>query len=247
MLHPIIPTYRAIVASAALFLAATPVLTPAARAQQPSTDSGAAARLQGIVVLESTYQPVESATVSLVGTDIEALTGRWGAFSFPTAPLGSVSLRVTVPGHPSMVQDVEVRAGRVAFVQVVLPSISAVLAELLVQTNRHAGPSVAGALTAADLLAIKVPRANIRPETVGQNDVPILLRGANTLLRGIEPLILINGVMVSRRRAFDALDQISASDVLEIEVLKGPAASSRYPFAANGVVNVKTRTGSGTR
>ena len=146
-----------------------------------------------------------------------------------------------------MVQDVEVRAGRVAFVQVVLPSISAVLAELLVQTNRHAGPSVAGALTAADLLAIKVPRANIRPETVGQNDVPILLRGANTLLRGIEPLILINGVMVSRRRAFDALDQISASDVLEIEVLKGPAAASRYPFAANGVVNVKTRMGSGTR
>lgn len=40
MLHPIIPTYRAIVASAALFLAATPVLTPAARAQQPSTDAG---------------------------------------------------------------------------------------------------------------------------------------------------------------------------------------------------------------
>jgi outer membrane receptor for ferrienterochelin and colicin len=31
--------------------------------------------------------------------------------------------------------------------------------------------------------------------------------------------------------------------VAEIEILRGPAAAFLYPFAANGVVNVKTKRG----
>ena len=69
-------------------------------------------------------------------------------------------------------------------------------------------------------------------------------------LRG-EPLILLDGVMISSggatggATALDALKQIPASDVIEIEVLRGPAATARYPLAANGVVLVETRAGGG--
>ena len=40
---------------------------------------------------------------------------------------------------------------------------------------------------------------------------------------------------------FDVLSQIPASDVEDIEVLRGPTAAFLYPFAANGVVEVRTK------
>jgi TonB-dependent SusC/RagA subfamily outer membrane receptor len=50
-------------------------------------------------------------------------------------------------------------------------------------------------------------------------------------------------VMMSRDQAYDALRNIPAADVEALEVLKGPAAASLYPFAANGVVLVTTKRG----
>ena len=132
---------------------------PVAGQVQPAQQSKA--RLQGVVVDQATYQPVDSATVSLAGIDGVATTGRWGGFSFPDAPIGTVSIRVSAPGHVSVVQSVEVSDGRVAFVQVVLPSIAATLEELLVQTSPRRNGAVEAAQTAADLLAIAVPRARV--------------------------------------------------------------------------------------
>jgi TonB-dependent SusC/RagA subfamily outer membrane receptor len=201
------------------------------------------ARLQGVVVDDQTYQPVETATVSLVGTDIVATTGRWGAFAFPEAPFGRVSVRVSAPGHPSVVQEVDVRRDRIAFVQVVLPTIAATLSELLVRAGRVPDGSIAGARTAADLLASEVPRTRVNTGDVGKNDFQIRLRDGVTMSGNVEPLILIDGVLMSNDEAYDALRSIPASDVREIEVLKGPAAASLYPLAANGVVLVTTKRG----
>ena len=108
-------------ARAGLLLLAASLSPLAAAAQEPLPQAPTVALLQGVVVDEATHQPVASATVSLVGTPSETLTGRWGIFSFPDAAPGTVSVRVTAPGHPSIVQDVEVRSDRVAFVQVLLP------------------------------------------------------------------------------------------------------------------------------
>jgi TonB-dependent SusC/RagA subfamily outer membrane receptor len=154
-----------------------------------------------------------------------------------------VSIRVSAPGHPSVVQGVEVRLGRVAFVQVVLPSIAATLAELLVDVDPV--PDVSGdhARSAADLLALEVPRTRANPAMVGDHDFQLRLRDGTSLSADVEPLILIDGVAMSGDLAFDALESIPASDVEEIEVLKGPATASLYPNAANGVVRVTTKRG----
>jgi len=247
MLHRSTLAVRRPFVTVGLSMLALHALAITAAAQQPAPPAPVAARLQGVVVDEATRQPVESATVSLVGTNLEALTGRWGAFSFPGAPLGTVSVRVIAAGHPSIVQEVEVRGDRVAFVQVLLPSVAAVLSEILVRGTRHRGPSTEGARTAADLLALEVPQARLTRTVVGQNAARIRLR-ANSLVQRVDPLILIDGVVISRMEdAMDALEHIAASDVEEIEVLKGPAAAFLYPLAANGVVLVRTKTGSRNR
>jgi outer membrane receptor protein involved in Fe transport len=205
------------------------------------------APLQGVVVDEATYQPVDSATVTIVGTSLVVTTDRWGSFSFPDAPLGPVSLHVSAPGHPSIVEDVDVREGRVVFMQVALPSVAAVLSELFVSGASRAHASET-ARTAADLLALEVPRTRVSSGIVGRSDYQLRLRPGNTFLGNGAPLILIDGVVMSSDEgAFDALERIPASDVAEIEILKGPAAAFLYPWAANGVVNVKTKRGARDR
>ncbi len=202
--------------------------------------------LQGIVVYQSTGLPVESATVSVVGTDMQALTGPYGAFSFPDAPIGSVTVRVTASGHPALWEEVEVENGSIVFVQFILPSISAVLSELIVGVSGVERES--SSLTAADLLAIEVPAARVSSSHVGRTDFDIQLRGPSTSFTANEPMVMIDGVMISRLgRALEALSQIPASNVESIQVLRGPAAMVRYPMAANGVVLVVTRAGGGTR
>ena len=219
---------------------------PLAAVQQPAVEVQSRAPLQGVVIDEATYEPIVAATVSLLGEDMETRTGRWGTFAFPDAPMGRVSLRVIAPGHPSVVEEVEVRAGGIAFVQFLLPPISAVLSELLVEVVPIGGTGPADPRNAADLLAMEVPMLRARSGTVGKNDWPIYLRAPNSLLQSSQPLILIDGVRVAGlEAALDVLSQIPAEEVAEIQVLKGPAAAFRYPFAANGVILVKTKTGSG--
>ena len=220
-------------------LAASAYVAPAAAQVEPE-----AARLQGVVFDEVTFQPVDSAVVKLVGSDLVVRVDRWGSFAFPDAPLGSVSLQVSAPGHPSIVQDVEVREDRIVFVQIALPSVAAVLDGLVVRGGQSRHQLEERAHTAIDLLELQVPRLRTASGVVGETDFALNLRSVNTINGSSAPLIVIDGVAMTRPEgAYEALLRIPASDVQEIELLKGPAAAFLYPYAANGVVRVTTKQG----
>jgi hypothetical protein len=241
MSQPSLRAFTSTVATLGLLLIHQYAVPVSAAAQEP--DALVPARLQGVVVLETTGQAVEAATVTVLGTDLQTQTGRFGDFAFPDAETGVISVRVAAPGYPSVVQEVDLTGDRIVFIQFRLPAMAAVLAELLVEVS-HEAPDV-GPATAADLLAIEVPSSRIVSGNVGKNDYLIQLRrSSGSLTQNAEPLILIDGVMISRLgQAMDALSQIPASDVESIEVLMGPVSTVRYPMAANGVVLVKTRSG----
>ena len=243
MSHASIRPWAGVLAALGLLLVNQYAAPLGASAQQPGAHIPA--QLQGVVVDEATGQAVESATVSVVGTDLQTQTGRYGDFAFPDIQLGLISLRAAAPGHPSIVQEVELTGDGIVFVQFRLPSVAAVLSELLVGVQRE--EPIAGPATAADLLAIQVPSTRVTSGHVGKTDYTIQLRtSASTLTQNGEPLILIDNVMISRvGQAMEALSQIPASDVESIEILLGPAATVRYPMAANGVVLVRTRSGNG--
>ena len=225
-------------------LAGANALPPTAMAQEPLPAAAAQPFLQGVVVLESTYEPVEAATVSLVGLDIETQTGYLGGFAFPDAPLGDVWVRVTAPGHPSVQHNVVVSAEGVVFVRFVLPSIAAVLSGLRVESSRQGRP-VQDLRSAADLVAIEVPGLRSLSDNVGgsSSSGPFRLRGVGSLTQSVQPLVYVDGLLVAHSTddALDVLRLIPAAHVESLEVLRGPAAAFLYPNAANGVIHVRTR------
>jgi hypothetical protein len=239
-------------AALGLFVVGQHALPLTAAAQQPGARN--LAPLQGVVVDELTFQPVQEATVSLVDEDLQTQTGRFGGFVFPDTPLGLMWIRVTAPGHPSVMQRVEVKQDRIVFVRFMLPSVTAVLTELLVNVPGNQSTaelaSQVGRLTAADMLAFKVPSTRVTDGDPGNASYAVRLRASGTSFQlNTEALIVIDGVMISghQGRAMEALRQIPASEVADLKVLRGPAAAFLYPFAANGVVVVTTRGRSGGR
>jgi outer membrane receptor protein involved in Fe transport len=201
-------------------------------------------RLQGIVVDAATLEPVDTATVTLVGASVVMTTERFGRFELEV-PSGAVALHVTAPGHASVVVDTEVHADRPAFVRVPLPTIAVTLSELLVEASSNTGRRGV-ARTAAEIVAQELPRAGVNSGQVGQSDFDLSLRLATSFGGPQAPTIVVDGVVLSRgATAFEVLDRIPAADVEEVQVLRGPSAAFLYPFAANGVILVTTKRGRG--
>lgn len=242
MSHPSIRPRAGALPALVVFLVTQHASTLAAAGQQPLPGAETQPILQGVVVHELTGQPIESATVSLVGRNVETQTGRYGDFAFRDVRPGLVSVRVTSPEHPSVVEEVEVKGDAIVFIRFVLPSVSAVLDELLVGVPRNR-LGIEAPQTAADLVANKVPRfLRTNSGIVGRNDGVVNLRGATSFSAGVQPHVYIDGVMVSEgKTALEVLSQIPASQVLDVQVLRGPVAAFLYPLAANGVVLVTTR------
>lgn len=209
-------------------------------AQEPPTTPPA--RVQGVVVHEATFEPIRDAVVTLVGTDIETRTGPLGQFAIADAPEGTAWVRVTAPGLPGVREQVEVTKDGVVFLQFRMPeNVSAVLDEVLVDVSSPSELS-ADAKTALDMLALKLPSiTGVMSGDLGSHDAPLRLRGYSTLSQDGDPLIVVDDVAVNGDYPLETLSRIPASDVASIELLKGPAAAFRYPFAANGVILVRTR------
>lgn len=81
----------------------------------------------------------------------------------------------------------------------------------------------------------------------------IRLRGQSSVFGSHEPLIFIDGIRMTQSRgpgssrtspATQYLDMVDPSDVLRIEVLRGPAGTTLYGTdASNGVIHVFTKLG----
>ena len=207
--------------------------------------SGQAAELQGVVLDGATWTPVDSATLSLVGRAQRTESLPNGSFAFADVPPGTVAVRVEAPGYTSMVQEVQVRAGRVAFVQFAMVSVSAVLDELLVTGRSPRDLSaVAEPRTAADLLTGRIPGVMSGRGARGDESSRILLRGVGSFTRESDPAVFVDGVRLAGgfQEALSLLRQIPASDVRDIEILRGPAAGF-LQGAANGAIRVWTVSG----
>lgn len=221
----------------ALGFAATPAL---AQDRQPPTEP---ARVQGVVVLEATSEPIPDALVSVVGTDIEAHTGPLGQFALSDVPVGPTWIRVTATGLPSVREQVEVSDGGVVFLQFRMPKdVFAVLDDVNVDVWSGQA-ATAEATSALELVAAKVPSiSSITSADLGdRSNTAVRLRGVSSLTQSADPLIVVDDVVLRGTPPLEVLSHIPAGDVESIEVLRGPAAAFRYPFAANGVIAIKTK------
>jgi TonB-dependent starch-binding outer membrane protein SusC len=235
--------------------------------------------LTGTVREEGSRDPIEGAVVMVKGTELVGVTSRDGRFSIAGAPAGPVQLELAGPSHEPL--EVAVPAGeeaRTIFLKPVVSSVSLVeRAPVIAKMNLANGASVVRgddlnrvtAQTVDSALQGKLAGANIQSNSGAPGGgLQIRLRGVSTITGQADPLIIVDGVMLSnvaipsglsavtissrttpinRSAQDDSVNRIAdliPDDIESIEVLKGASASALYGSrAANGVVIITTRRG----
>jgi hypothetical protein len=219
--------------------------------------------LLGTVVDDRTMQPVQGAVVSVLDQDRTQVTSAIGSFSFGALPVGVVHLRVQRNGYSSTVEQVEVVPGGGTFLQLSITPMTAILDELFVRVGSGRSradldtvdrrDSDSGA-TAADLLAQRFPGVTVDRFTgaIG-GGIEIRIRGISSISAAREPPIYLDGVRLNPSRppglslrttpGLQILDEIPASQIRSIRILRGPSASAAYGDSADGVIVIETHRG----
>src|SRR5688500_12608377 len=232
-------------------------------------------RVTGRVVDQATNAPISQVQVVVVGTTLGARTNEQGEYTVVNVPAGQVQLRVLRLGYGSVTRPVDVVAEQTTTANFSLEEQAIALDVVVVnavtgqeQRTREVGANISdismddgnqAALTkVSDVLAGRTAGVSMQgvAGTTGTAQ-RIRIRGANSLSLSNEPLIYVDGVLMSNsQRTGDPdyfytggqdvsrLNDISPETIEKVEVLKGPAASALYgTAAANGVILITTKRG----
>ena len=213
--------------------------------------------ITGQVTDVATSQPLESAIARLGDADGGVLTTAAGRYLITGVSPGSHQVTFEIIGYESMTLNVTVAAGEAAILNAELtPGVLAVQ-ELVVTGVSRATPRVKLPFTVEKLDVANTPVPAVSAENALIGKVPgikvvggsgqpgstgsILLRGATSINGGEGPLIIVDGVITT-----NAMDDIVALDIESMEVVKGAAGASLYGSrAANGVIQIRTKRGTG--
>ena len=243
-------------------LASLVISASALRAQATGT-------VNGRVVDATSGQPVSAAQITVNGTTLGRSTGDDGRFTLSGVPTGSRVLTVRRIGYQQQTRSVTVSAGTSATVDFSLVTSSVSLAGVVVTaTGEERKKEVGNAVTTVSSADFEkagvgntqqILQGRSTGVTVLQNGgTPgaggtIRLRGVNSITQGNRPLIYVDGIRifngnsptgVSSRQSVSPLNDIPASDIERIEVVKGPAATTLYGTeASGGVIQIFTKRG----
>ena len=226
--------------------------------------------ISGRVVDQTTQAPIADAQIVVVGTQRGAQTDAQGRYTINGVPAGSRAILARRVGYAPRTITVDVVAGQSAAANFVLPQGASQLQEVVVnavtgQSQRRSesgtntgyidiGAMNQGPITKmADVLQGRVAGVNLSTAagTAGASQ-RIRIRGANSLSLSNEPLLFVDGVLVSNAKGgislggqdYSRLNDINPEELENIEILKGPAASALYgSAAANGVILLTTKKG----
>jgi len=235
--------------------------------------------VHGKVVSAATTQPIAGASVTVAGTPIAGLTNDQGEFTL-AAPAGAVTLLVRGVGfkHAQLAvtaeeSDVTVRLDPDVFnleAVVVTGQVTGVAQRNLanaVTTVTGEEVNRAPSQTLESALQGKIPGALIQENSGAPGGgAQIIMRGVTTINAGVDPLIVLDGMIVANDAIANGMNAITAAqaggnpnnqdnkvnriadlipgDMETIEVLKGASAAAIYGGqAANGVIIITTKRG----
>ena len=212
----------------------------------------------GQVSDKSNQQPVAGAGVLVVGTSLQARTGREGRYSITNVPPGKYEVQVRFIGYATATQPVTVATGQPATLDFALTPAAVPLDAVVVsatgaeQLKRELGNNVgtidaakaaqeAAPVNAADLLNSRVPGVEVMQSggTTGTGS-RIRIRGATSLSLRNEPIIVVDGVRIDNVPNADGglgasggqspsrLNDLNPEDWESVEVVKGPSAAALY-------------------
>jgi TonB-linked SusC/RagA family outer membrane protein len=226
--------------------------------------------ITGRVVDRASQLPVQGAQVIVVGTQRGTQTDQEGRYTISGLPAGTYEIRARRVGYSATTQRVTVAGGETATAEFALATSATRLEEVVVnavtgQEERRAETGTntgfvkvaeleKGPITKmADVLQARV--AGVTLQSVGGasgSGQRIRVRGANSLSLSNEPLLYLDGVLISNGKGgistgggdYSRLNDLNPEEIEDIEILKGPAASAIYgSAAANGVLLITTKRG----
>jgi TonB-linked SusC/RagA family outer membrane protein len=234
-----------------------------AAAQQSGT-------ITGQVTDAATGQPLAGVQMQVAGTNVGGLTDQNGRFLITRVPAGEQTIRAVLIGYAQATQAVSVTAGGTATANFSLETSAVPLEGLVVtatgerQRTREVGASIgkidvdeiplAVNTDVSSVLQARAPGVTVMQAggTTGTGS-RIRIRGSASVSLDNDPLIIVDGVRASNSTGnsigvggqnVSRLNDFSAEDIENIEILKGPAASALYgTAAANGVIVITTKKG----
>jgi len=235
--------------------------------------------ISGRVVDANTGEPLLGAAVRVKETGGGAITDALGRFQL-SLKVSSATLIAKLVGYKEKTVVVTASTDNlvIQLQEDVLRTEEIVVTGLATGIRRESAPNSIGTITAKELIpapaqtldqafAGKVPGLSIRQNTGAPGGgISVNLRGITTLQGNTQPLIVIDGVIVSNESfnsgltaitdatvgaSQSAQDQpssrladINPNDIEDIQVLKGPAATAIYGSkAAAGVLVITTKQG----
>ena len=224
----------------------------------------------GTVIDRENQRPVQEVQVIVVGTQRGTQTDQNGRFTITGVPAGAQVVRARRGGYAPASVTVSVSSGQSAAANFSLSASVTQLQEVVVnavtgqlQTRVQNGTNTGyvkvdslnqGAITKmADVLQGRVAGVNLQSAsgTAGSSQ-RVRIRGANSLSLSNEPLLYLDGVLVSNSKGgfslggqdYSRLNDLNPEEIDNVEILKGPAASAIYgSAAANGVILISTKRG----
>ena len=242
---------------------------PRSSAQQQTTaQPGGGRAITGVVTRESTGDPIEGATVRVVGTSLGTTTNAQGRYTIRGVSTGIYAVEaVRISFAPSRKEDVRIGSEGTVTVNFVMAE-RALMIEGIVATGvtdpvtgkkapfsvAHISAEQIPVASTGDALASlagKVAGATIRVGGQPGSDLSIQLRAPTSFRGNTQPMIIVDGViqlqddpsLQSRGIPGSDLD-INPEDIASIEVVRGAAAAALYgQRAASGVIVIKTNRG----
>jgi TonB-linked SusC/RagA family outer membrane protein len=225
----------------------------------------------GRVTQEANGAAIGGARVSVLGTNLTAITNSEGRYTITNVGAGTHDVRVAALGYGSLVKTVSVTTGGVAQADFAVKMAAISLDEIVVTATgetraREQGTSIA-TIDAAKMIAEK-PIANVsdllNSRAAGVQVLPaagevgtgerIRIRGQSSINLSNDPIIYIDGIRAESStnsgtlgvggQTFSRLNDLNPDDIASIEIAKGPAAGTLYGTqAANGVIRITTKRG----
>ena len=240
---------RGFATAAAVVLACLLTVQPAT-GQQTGT-------VTGVVSDVATAQLLESAIVKLDDAEGGVLTNAAGRYVIPGIPAGAHELTFSIIGYDDLTLQVQVTAGETTELNAELTSGALELQDLVVAGLSRATPKVKVPFTIEKLDIANIPVPAISAESFLTGKAPgikvvrgggqpgssgdIMLRGATSISGEQAPLVIVDGIITTT-----SFDDLATLDIESIEVVKGAAGASLYGSrAANGVVQIRTKRGTG--
>ena len=234
-----------------------------ASAQQTGTISGR-------VTDATTGQPVATATVTVVGTNLGVYTNRDGVYTIRGVAPGTVTVRALIIGYAEQAQQVTVAAGQAARADFAIrpapiqldPVVTTVTGS---QRRVEVGHSIAGVKAAdvvatrpvanvGDLLTARAAGVMVVPGTQTGAGARIRIRGTSSLSLSNNPIFVIDGVRVEGTTGSSSISvggttvsrmgDLNPEEIESVEIVRGPSAATLYGTdAANGVIVITTKKG----